>query len=101
MLGRESRAAAPNRSEHLELNSGSTRLIPRLYTVAHGNGQTTAAPQASVDEVVEHERLSHRGYFPWEVVHRLRECLELDLTVPPVTTTKGANLWSSFATCSS
>jgi hypothetical protein len=28
MLGRESRAAAPNRSEHLELNSGRGKHVP-------------------------------------------------------------------------
>jgi hypothetical protein len=70
MLGRESRAAAPNRSEHLELNSGSTRLIPRttLSPMARGKhllrqrGERLERPCAHLYETGRMRRVHLRGH---------------------------------------
>ena len=55
MLGRESRAAAPNRSEHLELNSGSTRLIPRTTLSPMAMGKRRRRPKQTSMWVATHD----------------------------------------------
>jgi hypothetical protein len=54
-LGRESRAAAPNRSEHLELNSGSTRSIPRTTLSPMAMGKRRRRPKQTSMWVATHD----------------------------------------------
>ena len=55
MLGRESRAAAPNRSEHLELNPGSTRSIPRTTLSSMAMGKRRRRPKQTSMWVATHD----------------------------------------------